>query len=91
MSAPKNKPPKPEKPIEAFATQKDFRAWLKKNHASSQGIWLQLAKKGAAEEEPAAKPCTYSKKIGPPKPSDEPRELRKPNPESTRPVVEAVA
>ncbi|HEY4355453.1 MAG TPA: type I DNA topoisomerase [Acidobacteriaceae bacterium] len=71
-------------------------------HANSEGTFLvcpnnhemlpkRRAKKGAAEEQPAGKPCTYSKKIGPPKPSDEPRELRKPNPESTRPVVEAVA
>jgi DNA topoisomerase-1 len=35
--------------------------------------------------------CGYEKKIGPPKPNPEPKELKRPDPEKTRPVVEAVA
>jgi uncharacterized protein YdeI (YjbR/CyaY-like superfamily) len=31
-----------------FASASQFRAWLKKHHATSQGVWLRLAKKGAA-------------------------------------------
>jgi len=30
-----------------FATQRAFATWLKKNHASSDGVWLLLAKAGA--------------------------------------------
>ena len=30
-----------------FKTVKAFEAWLKKNHASSPGIWMQLFKKGS--------------------------------------------
>jgi DNA topoisomerase-1 len=48
-------------------------------------------KKGAPEEKPTAPECTYIKKIGPPKPKEEPVELQRPDPEKTRPVVEAVA
>jgi len=32
-----------------FASQKEWEAWLKKNHASAKGLWLILAKKGAAK------------------------------------------
>jgi uncharacterized protein YdeI (YjbR/CyaY-like superfamily) len=31
----------------AFADARAFDAWLRKNHASSSGLWLKLAKKGA--------------------------------------------
>src|SRR6185437_6851824 len=30
-----------------FATQRAFEAWLRRNHASSDGVWLLLAKAGA--------------------------------------------
>jgi uncharacterized protein YdeI (YjbR/CyaY-like superfamily) len=32
-----------------FKNAKAFEAWLKKHHASSDGLWLQIAKKGADE------------------------------------------
>ena len=32
-----------------FKNAKGFEAWLKKHHASSDGLWLQIAKKGADE------------------------------------------
>jgi uncharacterized protein YdeI (YjbR/CyaY-like superfamily) len=32
-----------------FKNAKAFEAWLKKHHASSGGLWLQIAKKGADE------------------------------------------
>ncbi|MCX7174116.1 MAG: YdeI/OmpD-associated family protein [Proteobacteria bacterium] len=34
-------------PIQHFERQKDWAGWLTKNHGSSPGLWLQLAKKGA--------------------------------------------
>ncbi len=36
-------------PIVLFADQGEFEAWLEENHASSQGLWLKIAKKGAPE------------------------------------------
>ncbi len=30
-----------------FRTARAFEAWLKKHHATSDGLWLQIAKKGA--------------------------------------------
>jgi uncharacterized protein YdeI (YjbR/CyaY-like superfamily) len=30
-----------------FATQRAFETWLRKNHASSDGVWLLIAKAGA--------------------------------------------
>ena len=48
-------------------------------------------KKGAPEAAPTTPACVYKKKIGPPKPKTEPAELKRPDPESSRPVVEAVA
>jgi uncharacterized protein YdeI (YjbR/CyaY-like superfamily) len=40
-------------PVEAaptlFKNAKAFEAWLKKNHAKSDGLWLMIAKRGAAE------------------------------------------
>ena len=32
-----------------FKSAKAFEAWLKKHHAASDGLWLQIAKKGADE------------------------------------------
>jgi len=32
-----------------FKNAKAFEAWLKKNHAKSDGLWLKIAKRGAAE------------------------------------------
>jgi len=34
----------------AFPTEKDFRKWLAKNHATSEGIWLRIYKKGSDVE-----------------------------------------
>ena len=38
-----------ELPIHLFATPAEFEAWLEGDGASSDGIWLKIAKKGAAE------------------------------------------
>ena len=43
------------------------------------------------EEQPAGVECHFEEKIGPPRPKEEPREVSRPDPEKTRPVVEAVA
>jgi DNA topoisomerase-1 len=48
-------------------------------------------KGGPAVEEPTTPPCTFEKKIGPPKPKEEPEDLKRPDPEKTRPMVEAMA
>lgn len=44
---------KPAAPADAapvlFRTAKAFETWLMKHHARSDGLWLQLAKRGAAE------------------------------------------
>lgn len=32
-----------------FKSAKDFEAWLKKNHATSDGLWLKIAKRGSNE------------------------------------------
>ena len=32
-----------------FKTAKAFETWLKKHHAASDGLWLQIARKGAGE------------------------------------------
>jgi uncharacterized protein YdeI (YjbR/CyaY-like superfamily) len=32
-----------------FKTAKAFESWLKKHHATSDGLWLRIARKGAAE------------------------------------------
>jgi uncharacterized protein YdeI (YjbR/CyaY-like superfamily) len=39
--------PKTELPIIAFASQKAWDKWLKPNHLTSPGIWIQLAKKAS--------------------------------------------
>jgi uncharacterized protein YdeI (YjbR/CyaY-like superfamily) len=36
-------------PIIAFASAGDLEAWLEKNHETSKGIWLKIAKKGSGE------------------------------------------
>lgn len=38
---------KAELPIIAFASQKAWAKWLKTNHLTSPGLWLQLAKKAS--------------------------------------------
>ena len=40
--------PKQDLPILAFAASRDWEDWLAEHHASSKGLWLQLAKKNAA-------------------------------------------
>jgi hypothetical protein len=39
-----------ELPIVLFASTADLEAWLEENHASSEGIWLKIAKKGSGVE-----------------------------------------
>src|SRR3954467_2348328 len=39
-------PPSPADPSR-FGTQRAFETWLRKNHASSDGVWLLIAKAGA--------------------------------------------
>lgn len=34
-------------PIQSFASQKKWEEWLAKNHPTSKGLWLKIAKKGA--------------------------------------------
>lgn len=36
-------------PIHLFAGPDELEVWLEENHASSQGVWLKIAKKGADE------------------------------------------
>ena len=45
----KPKPAGGDVPILTFANAPAWRKWLKSNHASMAGVWLRLAKKGAAE------------------------------------------
>lgn len=47
----------PSAPV-LFKSANAFEAWLKKNHASVDGLWLQLAKRGA--EEPS---LTYAEAV----------------------------
>jgi uncharacterized protein YdeI (YjbR/CyaY-like superfamily) len=37
-----------ELPVAAFASRAKWKAWLEKNHATSPGVWLEIAKKGSA-------------------------------------------
>ncbi|MFL5462760.1 MAG: YdeI/OmpD-associated family protein, partial [Gemmatimonadaceae bacterium] len=37
-------------PIRAFKTQQDFEAWLEKNHATSPGIWVRIARKESGKK-----------------------------------------
>ena len=39
--------PPPDLAPTLFKSAKAFEAWLKKHHATSDGLWLQIAKKGA--------------------------------------------
>ncbi|HLI76756.1 MAG TPA: type I DNA topoisomerase, partial [Acidobacteriaceae bacterium] len=48
-------------------------------------------KKGSDTEQPAGPECHFEEKIGPPKTTEPPPELRRPDPATTRPLVEAVA
>ena len=48
-------------------------------------------KKGSEDEPAGAVVCHFEKKIGPPKPKEEPSELKRPDPSQTSPLVEAVA
>ena len=63
------------------------REALPKRRAAKAGKFA----KAAAEEPSAAPECGFEKKIGPPKSKEEPAELKRPDPEKTRPMVEAVA
>jgi DNA topoisomerase-1 len=47
------------------------------------------AKEDAAA--PQAPDCSYERRIGPPKPKEEPEERQRPDPEKTRPLAEAMA
>jgi uncharacterized protein YdeI (YjbR/CyaY-like superfamily) len=38
-----------ELPIHRFAGPPELEAWLEQNHASCDGVWLKIAKKGAKE------------------------------------------
>lgn len=51
MTTKKTKKPKRSSsgdPVRCFATQAAWAKWLEKNHRDSEGLWLRLAKKGAA-------------------------------------------
>lgn len=39
-----------EIPIKAFASQEKWRAWLEKNHAKSNGVWLRFFKKNSGKK-----------------------------------------
>lgn len=41
---------KPELPIIPFASRAAWEAWLETHHATSDGLWLKLAKKGSGLE-----------------------------------------
>ena len=45
-------------PTLTFHNARAWNAWLKKNHAKSPGIWMQIAKKGAAQ-----KSATYAEAV----------------------------
>ncbi|HVG27143.1 MAG TPA: type I DNA topoisomerase [Acidobacteriaceae bacterium] len=49
------------------------------------------AKRGEPEEKPTGPECHFEEKIGPPKSKEEAKELQRPDPDRTRPLVEAVA
>ena len=48
MSTTKTAPPS-DSSTTLFNTAKAFELWLKKNHATSDGLWLKIAKRGASE------------------------------------------
>ena len=37
-------------PVKTFRSCADWEAWLAKNHVSSHGLWLKLAKKGSGRK-----------------------------------------
>lgn len=39
----------PDAALTLFKSARAFEAWLKKNHATSDGLWLKIAKRGATE------------------------------------------
>jgi uncharacterized protein YdeI (YjbR/CyaY-like superfamily) len=39
--------PKTDLPTMSFSSPKTFKTWLHKNHETSNGIWLKIAKKGS--------------------------------------------
>ena len=41
---------KPELPIIPFASREAWEAWLQEQHATSEGLWLKIAKKGSGLE-----------------------------------------
>ncbi|MEI6884095.1 MAG: YdeI/OmpD-associated family protein [Bacteroidota bacterium] len=41
------KPVKPEPPVISFASREEWSAWLEKNHANEEGIWLKFFKKNS--------------------------------------------
>jgi uncharacterized protein YdeI (YjbR/CyaY-like superfamily) len=40
--------PQRDEPVLAFASRAEWEAWLAKHHATSGGLWLQIAKKGSS-------------------------------------------
>ena len=38
----------PDLPVQQFASAEAWERWLARNHAKSPGVWLKIAKKGAA-------------------------------------------
>ena len=50
---------KPELPIIPFASRDAWAVWLDEHHATSDGVWLKIAKKGSGIETVSyAKPST---------------------------------
>lgn len=41
--------PPSDLPVVAFASQAEWASWLDEHHAAAPGVWLRIAKKGAAE------------------------------------------
>jgi uncharacterized protein YdeI (YjbR/CyaY-like superfamily) len=39
--------PQRDEPVLAFASRAEWEAWLARQHTTSSGLWLQIAKKGA--------------------------------------------
>jgi uncharacterized protein YdeI (YjbR/CyaY-like superfamily) len=44
------KSPPADIPVKPFGNQQAWEAWLGKNHASSRGLWLKIAKKGSGRD-----------------------------------------
>jgi uncharacterized protein YdeI (YjbR/CyaY-like superfamily) len=40
--------PVPDRPVHRFASAEAWERWLARNHATSPGVWLEIAKKAAA-------------------------------------------